>query len=147
MDYYGNAGQNETMQNRPKGEKNGFGIASMVLGIVSVLLFCTCVNWITGTLAIIFGIIQIVKNKERGFAVAGIITSGISFILSSILYIALFIGISRAGLDYRDFYRNYYDDYDYYDYYDNYDDYYEWTDQSLDASCSLYSLGDICILS
>lgn len=50
-----------------KSESIGFGIASLVLGILSLLLFCTCINWLTGILAIIFGIIQIVKSEKRGW--------------------------------------------------------------------------------
>ena len=130
MDNYGHMSQNEAMQSGQKGNKTGLGIASLVLGIVSLLLFCTCVNWITGILAIIFGIIQIVKNQERGFAIGGILTAGISLILWGILYIALFLGLRSAGFDYDDLYQYYYDGYDYYDdYYDYFDDdYYDYFD-------------------
>ena len=126
MDNYGNMNQNEFVQSEQKGDKTGFGIASLVLGIVSLLMFCTCVNWITGILAIIFGILQLVKNRERGFAIAGILTAGISLVLWAMLYIALFAGISASGLDYEELYRNYYDDFsDDYDFYDYFDDYYD----------------------
>ena len=37
----------------------GFGIASLILGIFSIVFFCSCLNIFTGTLAIIFAIIQI----------------------------------------------------------------------------------------
>ena len=33
----------------------GFGIASLVLGIISLLLFCTCINIPLAILAIVFG--------------------------------------------------------------------------------------------
>lgn len=51
-------------QQKQKGDGRGYGIASLILGIVSVLLFCTCINWVTGILAIIFGIIQITKIRS-----------------------------------------------------------------------------------
>lgn len=145
MDYYRDQNLNNTPESGQRGNDVGFGIASMILGIVSVLLFCTCLNWITAILAIIFGIIQIVKKKERGFAIAGIITAGISLVLWGVLYMALALGMSEAGIDsleefYQDYYNGYYDDpydsydyfdpYDYYDYYDYYDgyDYYDYYD-------------------
>ena len=121
MPYYGYAGQGRT-------DSNGMGIASMILGIISLLLFCTCINWITAILAIIFGIIQLTRGKEKGFAVAGIVTAAISLVFSLVLYGCLAAGMSRAGLSYDDFYDSYYDSYydDYYnDYYDYYNDYYD----------------------
>lgn len=139
---YGNQNPNGyAAQPGEKGEGTAFGIASMVLGIVSLLLFCTCVNWITGILAIIFGILQLVKHKEKGFAIAGIITAGISLLLAIMLYVSLAAGMSGMGMEYDEFFEEYfgtqdgYDDYydafdnyygDYYDTYDNYyDDYYD----------------------
>lgn len=59
----------------------GFGIASMVLGIISLLCFCTCINVVLAILAIIFGIIQIVSYEGKGMAIAGIVTATISVIL------------------------------------------------------------------
>ena len=53
------------LQQKQKGDGRGYGIASLILGIVSVLLFCTCINWVTGILAIIFGIIQITKIRSK----------------------------------------------------------------------------------
>lgn len=73
-----------------KSESEGFGIASLILGIITVLLFCTCISWITGILAIIFGIIQLVKGNKKGMAIVGLITGGIGFAASIILYILIF---------------------------------------------------------
>lgn len=123
---------------KQKGDGAAFGVASMVLGIVSLLLFCTCGNFLTGILAIIFGIIQLVKNKDKAFAVTGIITAVISMVLGIFLWLMLAVGMSDASLNsYEDIYDYYYgdeyydeyydDDYrdDYYDYYDDYFDYYD----------------------
>lgn len=68
---------------------NGLGIASLVLGIISLVFFCTCANIITGILAIIFGIIQLVKGGNKGMPIAGIATSAISIIACVIYWIAM----------------------------------------------------------
>lgn len=122
---------------KQKGDGVAFGVASMVLGIVSLLLFCTCGNFLTGILAIIFGIIQLTKNKDKPFAVTGIITAVISMVLGIFLWLLLAVGMSDASLnsyediydyyygdeyydgDYRD--DDYYEGYDYYDYFDYYE--------------------------
>ncbi len=59
----------------------GFGIASLVLGIISLILFCTCINIVLAIVAIIFGIIQIVKYEKKGMAIGGIATAGASILL------------------------------------------------------------------
>lgn len=93
-----------------KSESEGFGIASLVLGIITVLLFCTCISWITGILAIIFGIIQLVKGNKKGMAIAGLITGGIGFIVSVILYILIFFTGIGSYSNYDDIYNHIYDD-------------------------------------
>lgn len=110
--YYGNQGyggqgtpQYPYGTNKPD-PGNGFGIASLILGIVSFLLFCTCMNWITGILAVIFGIVQIAKGGQKGLAIGGIVSAAISMLLCLILY--FFLGIAS--------YKDYYDYYDYYHY-------------------------------
>ena len=101
---------------KKKGDGVGFGVASMVLGILSLLFFCTGCNLLFIILAVIFGIIQLVKNEQKGFAITGLVTSGISLVLFMILIISVFE--STWSLDYYDYYRDYYDgsgDYDDYD--------------------------------
>lgn len=124
--YYENGPWQESNgQNRKqKNDQTGFGIASLVLGIISVLLFCTCINLITGILAIIFGILQLVMSRQKGLAVGGIVTAGISILFTVILYLSM--AVSGAAYDgYNDYNKNFYDDYQSYfdDYYDNYDGY------------------------
>ena len=106
----------------------GFGVASLVLGIVSLVLFCTCVNVLLAVIAIIFGIVQLAKPQaKKGMAVAGIITSAVSLVLFVIFVISFLLSADfqegfqrglRNGLG-EDFYYNYsvpnddwYDDYD-----------------------------------
>lgn len=66
-----------------------FGIASMIIGIISLVLFCSCINIPLAVVAIIFGIIQLVKkDSSKGAAIAGIITSAVSIILFIIMVVA-----------------------------------------------------------
>lgn len=114
---YGNSSQNfgQSYQpyygagNQQNNDKVGFGVASLVLGIITIVLFCTCISWITGILAIIFGIIQLAKYKQKGLAIGGIITAGIGLLLTMILYIAAFAGMGSAST-YNDIYNEIYDD-------------------------------------
>ena len=106
---------------KKKGDGVGFGVASMVLGILSLLFFCTGCNLLFIILAVIFGIIQLVKNEQKGFAITGLVTSGISLVLFMILIISVFA--STGSLDYYDYYRDYYDGSGDYDDYDNNYDY------------------------
>ncbi len=124
---------------KQKGDGIAFGVASMVLGIVSLLLFCTCGNFLTGTLAIIFGIIQLVKNRQKPFAITGIVTAAISMVLGMLLWLMAIIGISDMPVNsYDDFYEYYYGD-EYYDdfydgdYRDDYDDYFDYDEEESGA--------------
>ena len=93
-----------------KSESEGFGIASLVLGIITALMFCTCISWITGILAIIFGILQLVKGNKKGMAIVGLITGGIGFVVSIILYILIFFAGFGSYSNYNDIYNHIYDD-------------------------------------
>lgn len=57
--------------------KNGFGTASLVLGIIAICFsFIPLINYISfvlGTLAIIFAIISLSKKASKGLAIAGLI--------------------------------------------------------------------------
>lgn len=104
-----NSAMGNVYQKTPqKGEGIGFGVASMVLGIISLLLFCTCMNFLTGILAIIFGILQLMRNKEKAFAITGIVTAVLSMILGILLAVVFFVGMQGMN-------QNSYDDiFDYY---------------------------------
>lgn len=87
IDYSRPAGDGEFAALAKK-EGKGMGIASMVLGIISVCL-CCCMHFITLAVAIVglvLGIISI-RRSYNGFALAGIIASafGILFGLSGIV--------------------------------------------------------------
>lgn len=101
---------------------NGFNIAALVLGIVSIVLWCLWfISIPCAILALVFGIIG-VKKKGKALAITGIVTSAISLAI----WIAVFAGAFMFGFmeglteeldsyDYEDRYE-YYDDYDYDDY-------------------------------
>lgn len=100
---------------KPQNDGTGFGIASMVLGIISILLFCTCFNIITAIIAIIFGIIQLVKSKKKVFAIVGISTAAVSIILTIVFWIVVAPSISTDyyktfKTEYPDLYEEFYND-------------------------------------
>ncbi|MFH0701192.1 MAG: DUF4190 domain-containing protein, partial [Candidatus Woesearchaeota archaeon] len=72
---------------------SGFAIASLVLGIFSILLgWIPFFGWILVVLAIVFGILALVNinkgfNSGRGLAIAGFILGAVGFILAVIVLI------------------------------------------------------------
>lgn len=106
----------------PKKDRKGFCIASMVLGIIALVLFCVWYLSIPcAILAIIFGVLGI-KSKGKGMAIAGLVTGSIGLVVSVLIIVFLVIvgvamGISDS-LDWDDTYNNsrHYRNYDWYDY-------------------------------
>lgn len=78
------------------GEKKGLAIASLVLGIVSVVFMCL---WYIGIpcaiLGLVFGILSN-KAKKNGMATAGIVLSIIGFLLVALLLILVIAGITSG---------------------------------------------------
>jgi len=79
---------------------NGMAVASLVLGILSLLLFFTVVPpFILGALAVIFGALGLSKTKQgaphRGLALAGLIC-GVAGIVAAIAFIALVVTVGDA---------------------------------------------------
>jgi hypothetical protein len=120
-------------------EKNGFGLASLILGAAAVLLFPTCINFILIILAIVFGVIQLSRSQKKAMAVTGIVLSGVSLVLSIVLWVVVLSHIDFGSVfdpdglfdyDFSDDYDNDYDfdfdfddDYDFdFDFGDDYDD-------------------------
>lgn len=66
----------------------GLSVASLILGILSML--CCCIGFPFAIIGIILAIVSLVKHKGgKGFAIAGLITSGITMIISVITAISL----------------------------------------------------------
>lgn len=77
-------------QNTPPEEPAGMAIASLVLGIISVVISCSGYNFISAILAIIFGAIHLAKRRSRrGMAIAGIVLGIISIVIFIIAVVAL----------------------------------------------------------
>lgn len=106
---------NKTKQ-EPEKDRKGFAIASMVLGLVSIILFCVWfISIPCGILAIIFGILAFSSSK-KGMAITGFITGGIGIFISFIIFVFLFsfgfiAGVANglSEIDYDDIYNETYD--------------------------------------
>lgn len=81
----------QSMYQEPqKPVSQAFGIASMVIGIVSLVFFCSCINIPLAIMACIFGIIQLTKPEtSKVMPIVGIITSALSVILFVVLFLLL----------------------------------------------------------
>lgn len=78
-------------------KQSGFGVASLVLGILGILLSCVGVGIFPAILGIIFAIIGLVsKNRKHGTAIAGLICSIIGIV---IFVFALLVADSILGTD------------------------------------------------
>lgn len=79
-----------------KGQGTGLGIASMVCGIVSLVGCCGLwyVSLPCAVVAIVLGIVQIVKNESRGMAIAGIICGGVGIVLTVLVIVGVMAFLS-----------------------------------------------------
>lgn len=124
--------ENKTTKQEPEKDRKGFAIASMVLGLVSIVLFCVCfISIPCGILAIIFGILAFSSSK-KAMAITGFITGGIGIFISFIIFVFLFsfgfiAGVANglSEIDYDSIYNEIYDDDSYESSYnETYDDYF-----------------------
>lgn len=96
-----------------KSDTTGFGIASLVLGIISIFTVFCCINYILAIIAIVFGIVQIVKSSRKGLAIGGIVTAVISIVGATLFWVL----VGSAGIDgtgsetFRDYMEEYMQDY------------------------------------
>lgn len=66
-------------------QSNGFAITALVLGIVAFLFGWTgFFNLLTAVLAVVFGIVALVKRQSKGMAITGTALGGVG-LLTSIL--------------------------------------------------------------
>lgn len=101
------------MQDQPK-RSSGLAIASMVCGILSVVICCGMwISWILSVVAIILGAVSLSKRQGgRGMAIAGIITAVFGLLLSIGFFIFAY-AVGQAGNSFDSsysYYYNYYDD-------------------------------------
>ncbi len=82
-------------------ESGGFGIASMICGIIALItccLWCTCIP--LAIVSIVLGILQLSNGTAKGMAIAGIVCSSIALILLLILtVVGVFVQNSPAYYD------------------------------------------------
>lgn len=78
-------------------ESKGLSIASMVLGIISVVLFCIWyISIPCAILAIIFGIVGM-KKGGRGMGIAGLVLGIVALAILVVIYLLAVIGIASIG--------------------------------------------------
>lgn len=91
-------------ENKMEQKKNNMATASMVIGILSIVLSCCCfMGFGMGALAIVFAQLSKVEERLEGKAKAGLIT-GIIGIVLGLVSLIVWIGImnadySSAGMD------------------------------------------------
>lgn len=106
---------------RPASPYRGAAIASLIVGICSIVFFFHIV--LSGMLAmagVITGIVYLSKRKdERGLAIAGIATSIVGFLISILFLVLIFSFLGGAGRGWRNnsYYPNNYERW-YEDFYD-----------------------------
>ena len=97
-------------------KSNGLAIASLVLGIVAIVLCCVWyISIPCGILAIVFGTIGL-RSSKRGMSISGIVTGIIGMIIS--IFIILMLVIFGFALGMTESIKDIIDDNDYSDSYD-----------------------------
>lgn len=83
----------ETVETKEvKKESKGFSIASMVLGIISLVLLCIWyISLPCSILAIIFSIVGM-KKGGKGMAIAGLVTGIVAICLYVLIFVVAFAG-------------------------------------------------------
>ncbi|HRX63790.1 MAG TPA: DUF4190 domain-containing protein [Candidatus Absconditabacterales bacterium] len=76
---------------KKKEQKSGLSVASLVISIVALVLCITIIGAVLGVplaiVALIFGIIALVKKQNKGMAIAGTIISGLVILVTILLAI------------------------------------------------------------
>lgn len=86
--YQGQSAYQSMYQEPQKPASQAFGIASMAIGIISLVFFCSCINIPLAIMAFIFGVIQLTKPEtSKVMPIVGIITSALSVILFVVLMV------------------------------------------------------------
>jgi hypothetical protein len=81
----------------PTGPADGFAIAGLIFGILSLPTFCIwCIGPPFGILALVFGGLGL-KGRNRGLAIAGMVTGGLSVLaFAGVLILGLAAGYSSG---------------------------------------------------
>ncbi len=93
--FAGDSTNYQSVREAPSGGR-GFGIASMVLGIIALILFFSFVNIPLAILAIIFGIIQLTRKAPKGMAISGIVMGISSLFLLVVFWTCMLVSAART---------------------------------------------------
>ncbi|WP_025274650.1 DUF4190 domain-containing protein [Haloglycomyces albus] len=93
----------------PEKKSNGLAVTGLVLGIIALVLgiipLVNVISFIIAPLAIIFGIIGMVKAKKagtgKGMGIAGLVTGVLALAITTIMYVAFFSAVSEVCEDYE----------------------------------------------
>lgn len=99
--YQNNQYQTQYQNQMPPKKSNGMSIASMVLGIISLVVFCVPYFSIPASIVgLILGIISIRGKKDgKGMAVAGIILCSIALLIGVLIIILSAAFVSSGMFD------------------------------------------------
>lgn len=81
--------------------KKGLATAALVFGILAFLTTLFLLNYVFGILALIFGIVYLVKKadvKPKGKAVAGIVLAALSLIISTTIWVSAYMYITKTDV-------------------------------------------------
>lgn len=84
----------------PVADRNGLAIASMVLGILSIV-FVWFLGFILGILAIIFGGLSVRRTTKRGLAITGLVTGIVALVLSLGIFLFAIVSVTYSGIQER----------------------------------------------
>ncbi|HYE43617.1 MAG TPA: hypothetical protein VEA15_09520 [Caulobacteraceae bacterium] len=91
---------NVYVQQGPGQAGNGLAVASLVLGILSILFvwipLIGMISWILAPLGLVLGLVGLNKPTGRGMAIAGAVCSGVG-LLGCIGWVVLFGAAAAAG--------------------------------------------------
>jgi hypothetical protein len=101
---------NHTPAAPEKSYPNGYAIASLILGIVSIVLCCCgCITIVTSALAIVFAILSRQGQPMRGNAIAGLICGITGLVLALVMLFSAIAAIAtNDSSDFEDFYYDFY---------------------------------------
>lgn len=99
---YSNYYETEPVYERQSGARKGFAIASLVLGIVGLILTC-CSLATYGALSILFGIMGLIfgilglKSQGKGMAIAGIVMACLNLVIGILLLVMMLVSTSMLN--------------------------------------------------
>ncbi|WP_336711876.1 DUF4190 domain-containing protein [Arthrobacter sp. USHLN218] len=95
--YPGQAGYGYEQAPKPK---SGLAVTALVLGIVAIVLGVIpgigFISFLLGPLAVIFGIIALVKKQKKGMSITGIVLGALGAIIAGIITAFIAVMVSQA---------------------------------------------------